>query len=171
MSNYHFDDEGAGDGLRRFVPAGTILLSLLLMTLPLPLAWGVMPQLALLFTIIWASIQPRLIPAWAAFALGLLADFLFGLPMGVWAVLFPGVVIAVRLAETRVEGHSLVIDWAFAALLLLVAQILAWQILGFVGRAPAFAPMLAQAVISIIAYPMVASIAARIQRRLIDVGA
>ena len=43
--------------------------------------------------------------------------------------------------------------------------------LGFVGRAPAFWPMLTQAMVSILAYPMVASVAARIQRRLIDVGA
>lgn len=171
MSNFRFDGDGAGDGLRRFVPAATIILSLLLMTLPLPLAWGVMPQLALLFLIIWSSIQPRLIPAWAAFLLGLLADFLFGLPMGVWAVLFPAVAIVVRMAETRVEGHSLAIDWAFAALLLVAAQILAWQILGFVGLAPAFWPMLAQALLSILAYPLAASIAARIQRRLIDAGA
>ncbi len=170
MSNFHFEDDLTGEGFRRFVPAGTIILSLLLMTLPLPLAWGLMPQFALLFVIIWASIQPRLIPAWAAFLLGLLADFLFGLPMGVWAVLFPAAVIAVRLAETRVEGHNLVVDWAFAAILLIVAQLLAWQIMGFVGRAPALLPMLAQAAISILAYPVVASIAARIQRRLIDVG-
>ena len=171
MSNLYSGDDLRGDGLRRFVPAGTILISMLLMTLPIPLAWAVMPQLALMFVIIWASIQPRLIPAWAAFLLGLFADFLFGAPMGIWAVLFPATVIVVGLVEARVEGHSLAIDWAFAALLLVVAQLLAWQMLGFVGRAPAFWPMLAQAVVSILAYPMVASIVARIQRRLIDIGA
>lgn len=171
MSNLHFEDDVTGEGLRRFVPAGTIILSLLLMTLPLPLAWGVMPQLALLFLIIWASIQPRLIPAWAAFLLGLLADFLFGLPMGIWAVLFPAVVIVVRLVEAHVEGHSLAVDWGFAALMLVVAQLVAWQLLDFLGRSPAFWPMLAQAGLSILAYPLAASIAARIQRRLIDVGA
>ena len=171
MSNFYTDDDLTGDGLRRFVPAGTILLSMLLMMLPVPLAWAVIPHIALLFVIIWASIQPRLIPAWAAFLLGLFADFLFGVPMGIWAVLFPATVIAVRLVETRVERHSLVWDWAFAALLLIAAQLFAWQMLGFVGRAPAFWPMLTQAVVSILAYPMVASVAARIQRRLIDVGA
>lgn len=171
MSNLYLDDDVAGDGVRRFVPAGTILLSTLLMMLPVPLAWAVMPHLALLFLIIWSSIQPRLIPAWAAFLMGLFADFLFGIPMGVWAVLFPAAVIAVRLAEARVEGHNLAVDWAFAAFLLVVAQLLAWQLLGFVGRAPALWPMLAQAGVSILAYPMVTSIVARIQRRLIDVGA
>ena len=171
MSNLHFEHDVTGDGIRRFVPAGTIILSLLLMTLPLPLAWGVMPQLALLFLIIWASLQPRLIPAWAAFLLGLLADFLFGLPMGVWAVLFPAVVVVVRLGEARVEGHSLAVDWAFAAVLLVAAQLLAWQLLVFLGRSPAFWPMLAQAGLSILAYPLAAHIAARIQRRLTDIGA
>lgn len=170
MSNFHSQNDPRGDGLRLFVPAGTVFLATLVMLLPIPLAWAVMPHIALLFVIIWASVQPRLIPAWAAFLLGLFADLLFGGPMGVWAVIFPATAIVVRLVEARLEGHSLAVDWAFAALLLILAQLVAWQLLGFVGRNPGFWPMLAQALLSILAYPMVASVAARLQRRLIDIG-
>lgn len=169
MTYLSADPHGAGETVRRMVPGGTVFISTLLMTLPMPLAWGVMPNLALLFVIIWASLQPRLMPSWAAFGLGLFADMLFGMPLGVWAVLFPMSTIAVRLAEERVEGHSLAIDWGFASLLLVAAHLLCWQLLEFTGSEAAAIPLLVQAGVSILAYPFAAALAGRIQRRLVDV--
>lgn len=155
-----------GEALRRLVPAGTVFLSLLLMALPLPLAWGVMPNVALLFAVLWASIQPRLMPAWGAFLLGLFADLLFGAPVGIWALLFAGSVVAVRLVEASTEGHTLLFDWVLAGLLATLAHLLAWQMHGFLGLSAPLAPFLAQAVLTAIAYPAVAALAARIQLRL-----
>ena len=155
-----------GETLRRLVPAGIVFLSLLLMALPLPLAWGVMPNIALLFVLLWASIQPRLMPAWGAFLLGLFADLLFGGPIGIWALLFAVSVVAVRLVEASTEGHTLAFDWVFAALLATVAHLLAWQLLGFLGFAAPLMPFLAQAALTALAYPAVAAMAARLQLRL-----
>jgi rod shape-determining protein MreD len=170
MSLLPGETPGAADRVRRFAPATTIVLAALVMALPLPLAWGVMPHLALLLVLIWASIQPRLLPAWAAFLLGLFADLLFGMPIGIWALIFPLMVVAVRLAEARVEGHNLWVDWVFASLLILAAHLLAWQAMRFAGQAAALVPMLTQAGLTILAYPLAARLAARAQRRLIDFG-
>jgi rod shape-determining protein MreD len=148
------------------VPAGTVFLALLLMALPLPLAWGVMPHVALLFVMLWASIQPRLMPAWGAFLLGLFADLLFGGPIGIWALLFAATVVAVRLVEASSEGHTLVFDWVLAGLLAVAAHLLAWQLLGFLGSSAPVTPFLAQAALTTLAYPPVAALAARIQLRL-----
>jgi rod shape-determining protein MreD len=164
-----FSPNPRGELLRRLVPSFTVLLGLLLMALPLPLAWGVMPHLALLLVVLWASIQPRLMPVWAAFLLGLAADLLFGAPIGIWALLFPAAVAAVRLAESRVEGHSLALDWAFASLIAGVALLLAWQALHFLGSSPPLLPFLVQALLTLLAYPPVAAFAARVQRRLVAI--
>jgi rod shape-determining protein MreD len=169
MSYLPNDHNNASEIVRRMVPAGTVLISTLAMALPFPLAWGVMPNLALLFVIIWASLQPRLMPAWAAFGLGLFADLLFGNPIGVWALIFPVAMVAVRLGEERVEGHSLGVDWAFVSLLLLAGHLLCWQLMEFTGREAALLPLLTQAGVTILAYPVAAVLAGRIQRRLIDV--
>lgn len=166
MTGFSRQPDERGEALRRMVPAGTVFLALLLMALPLPLAWGVMPHVALLLAILWASIQPRLMPAWAAFLLGLFADLLFGGPVGIWALLFAVSVIAVRLVETRAESHSLLFDWIFAALVATVAHVLAWQLLRFLGTSPPLLPFLAQALLTVVAYPPVAALAARIQLRL-----
>ncbi len=172
MSRIHRENGLDAVGGRRFVPAATILVATLFMTLPLPLAWGVMPQFGLLLLIVWGSIQPRLVPAWAALLLGLATDVLLGLPFGVWTLLYPATLAAVRLSEPQLEGRrTLAIDWWLAAVLVFVAHLLAWQILAFAGRAPALLPLLAQALVTILAYPVAAMIAARVQNRLIGAGA
>jgi len=170
MSLFDEDDGIPADRVRRAMPAFTVVVGILLMALPVPLAWGAMPNLALLLVIIWSSLQPRLMPAWGAFLLGLFADLASGLPFGLCAVLFPAAAIAVRLADARVEGHSLLIDWVFTGILVIAVHALIWQLLGFTGSAAPPGPLLAQAAITILAYPMVAAVAARIQRRIIDPG-
>jgi rod shape-determining protein MreD len=166
VSSFPNSGRDRGETVRRLVPAGTVFLALLLMALPLPLAWGVMPNLALLFVALWASIQPRLMPAWGAFLLGLFADLLFGGPVGIWAFLFAATVVGVRLIEASTEGHTLAFDWALAGLMALAAHLLAWQLLGFLGSSAPVAPFLAQAALTALAYPPVAALAARIQLRL-----
>ncbi|MGL6043747.1 MAG: rod shape-determining protein MreD [Sandaracinobacteroides sp.] len=166
MTTISREPDAAQELARRLVPAGTVLASLVVMAIPLPLAWAVMPNLALMFVAVWASIQPRLMPSWAGFLLGLLADTLFGAPIGVWALLFPLATLLVRLADARIEGHSLLIDWAFIAVLAGLLHLLAWQLLGFLGMNPPLLPFVVQAGMTALAYPAVASIAARIQRRL-----
>lgn len=166
MRDYARRPGDRGETARRLVPAGTVFLSLLLMALPLPLAWGVMPHIGLLFVMLWASIQPRLMPAWGAFLLGLFADLLFGGPIGVWALLFAATVVAVRLIEVSTERHTLVFDWVLAGLFATAAHLLAWQFLRFLGSSPPIMPFLAQAALTTISYPPVAALAARIQLRL-----
>lgn len=170
MSSLRRDAGPPGETRRRLTPALTVVTAALLMCLPLPLAWGAMPNLALLLVIIWASLQPRLMPAWVAFGTGLLLDLLAGLPVGLSALLFALAVVAVRLAEARVEGHSLAVDWAFAALIVLAAHLLTWQLHALLGRSVPLAPLIGQAALTALAFPPVAAIAARIQRRLVAAG-
>jgi len=158
------------EGLRRSIPALTVVLAILVMALPTPLAWSVMPHLALLLVLIWASIQPRFMPVWLAFLLGLLFDMLVGLPIGHAALIFSAGVAAVRLAEAWVDGHSLMLDWIFVGTLILLAQLLSIQILELTGHMAALVPMLTQAALTILAFPIMVILAARIQRRLVDVA-
>ena len=166
MSRRHATSPGRM-AMRQLLPAASILAATMLMMLPLPLAWGVMPDFALLLLIIWARIQPRLLPPWVAFLLGLCADAILGLPFGVFATVFPLAVVLIRIGEARLEGRDLVVDWGVAALLLLGGHLLAHELLGFAGRAPALAPLLAQAGMSILAYPLATAVAARLQRWLV----
>lgn len=159
-----------GESRRRLTPALTVLAAVFLMCLPLPLDPGAMPNLALLLVILWASLQPRLMPAWIAFGLGLILDLFAGLPIGLSALLFALAVVAVRLAEARVEGHSLLVDWAFVTLLVVAAHLLTWQLHALLGRSVPLGPLLAQAALTALAFPPAAAVVARIQRRLVAGG-
>lgn len=154
--------------LCRTFPAVSVCAAMLLMALPVPLALGAMPNLALLFTIIWASLQPRLMPVWLAFLLGLMFDLVAGQPLGHSALLFAAAVTAVQFADRRLERHRLALDWLFAAVLILAAAVLSWRICAFVGRPAALGPLLLQAATTILAYPPAFAVAARVQRRILE---
>lgn len=148
------------------VPALTVAAAVLLMSLPLPLVWGVLPNIAVLMLFCWAAVQPGLVPPWVAFLLGLLMDLVTGTPLGVNVLQFIAVVLAVRLTETRVEAHSLLLDWLAAALLIVGLSLLEWQLLSFVGRPVPLPPLIAQALTTILSYPLAVRLVGRLQRRL-----
>ncbi len=150
----------------RAVPGLVTLGLTAAMTAPLFAAVPVMPNLALLGVLVWASYQPGLMPAWLAFLLGGAADLLFAVPLGVEATLLPAVVLFVRLAEVRFGPHRYGFDWAFAAAVILVASVVEWQLLALGGVDGPLAPLLVQAATTILAYPAVVALFAGIQRRL-----
>ena len=150
----------------RAVPGLVTLGLILLMTAPLFVAVPVVPDLGLLGVLVWTSFQPGLMPAWLAFLLGAASDLLFGLPLGVNATLFPATVVLVRLVELRVAAHRYARDWLVAALVIVVAALAGWLLLGVGGVAGPLAPLLIQAATTTLAYPAVVALFARIQRRL-----
>jgi rod shape-determining protein MreD len=168
MSLLVSDKTSASDRVRHAAPAASVFLASLAMALPLPLAIGLLPNLPLLFVIIWASIQPRLMPVWGGFVLGLVYDLIVGVPFGHYGLLFALAVIGVRLVEARTESHALFVDWLFASAILLILSLLSWQIFAFVGMEAPLLLILLQALATLLCYPLVAALVARIQRRIVD---
>jgi rod shape-determining protein MreD len=150
----------------RALPGVVTLILVVLMTAPLFVAAPVMPNLALLGVLVWTSFQPGLMPAWLAFLLGAASDLLFGLPLGVNATLLPATVVFVRLIELRVAAHRYARDWLIASLIIVAAAVLEWQLLALGGVAGPVGPLLVQAATTILAYPAIVALFARIQRRL-----
>lgn len=149
---------------QRSLPGLSTLLLTALMTLPVFASFPLLPHLALLGVFIWATFQPGLMPPWVAFVLGIVADLLLGLPLGVNATLLPLVTIFVRTFEARYGHHSYGFDWMVVAAVVLVYELATWQLLGFTGNHGPFAPLLIQAATTVLAYPAVILFCARIQR-------
>ncbi|QMW22442.1 rod shape-determining protein MreD [Sandaracinobacteroides saxicola] len=155
------------DRLPRALPTLSIALAALLMSAPLPLPLSILPNLPLLLLICWLWVMPSLLPSWLAFLLGLLLDAVTGAPLGLNATLFALAVVAVPLSDTMMDAHSLLLDWLFAALLIIGFQLLSWGLLALVNRPVAPLLLLAQAGTSILAYPLAVWLVERLQRRLI----
>ncbi|WP_448578112.1 hypothetical protein, partial [Thermaurantiacus sp.] len=154
--------------LAALLPALTILAAALLLALPLPLAMGGLPLLPLMLLVAWSGVQPRLLPGWAAFLLGLLADALAGLPLGVLGASFVGVRVLAGLAGVRAGGRGLVEEWLAGAALLMAAAAFQMAALALAGSAVAARGILVQALLSILLYPAGFWIVARVNRRLAD---
>jgi rod shape-determining protein MreD len=155
----------AGRG-RIALPALTVLAASLMMMLPLPLAWPVMPHLPLLLVLLWATVQPRLLPAWLAFLLGLVQDALAGAPIGLHGTLFLLLVVAVRLGEQRMPARGFALGPLPALLLVVAAFLLSWQIQLLLLRPVPLGPHLVQALLTCLAYPAALRLVSGLQLRL-----
>jgi len=153
---------------RRGIPGALTLLLTALMTMPLFASFPLMPHFALLGVFVWATLQSELMPPWLAFLIGLAADLLLGLPLGVNATLLPMVAIFVRIFQATYGRHRYGFDWALAALVILAFEAMGWQLLAFAGTHGPFAPLLIQVLTTILAYPAVVWLCARLQRGIAE---
>jgi rod shape-determining protein MreD len=117
--------------IRHLVPAGVTILLLLLTAVPtrLPGFAQVAPLLPLMAVFYWAIYRPDLLPAWAAFAIGLLWDILAGTHIGVGALvllLTQGVTASQRRFFL---AKSFLFAWWVFALLSAAAVGLSWLLM------------------------------------------
>ncbi len=155
---------------RVLVPSLTVIGLMLAMTLPLLVPVPVFPQLAMLGIFVWATFQPGMMPPWAAFLLGVIADLMFAQPIGVNATLFAATAAFVRLFEARYGHHRHAFDWGVASLVITVFAVLTVQLMALAGQPVPLLPMLWQVGTSIIAYPAVVYLCAVVQRRAFGDG-
>lgn len=151
---------------RYAVPALVSVALLVLMLAPLPLAVPALPHLALMSVLVWAMLQPALMPPWLAFLIGALADLLFGQPIGVNATLFAMAAGFMRLSGRLFGRHGAGFDWLLVIAVLLGFTLLTGPLMALAGRPTPVLPLLWQWLTSSIAWPLVARACAAIQRRL-----
>ncbi len=151
---------------QRVVPAAVTVALIVATTAPVFASVPVFPDLGLLAVIVWASFQPRLMPPWLAFGIGATADVVTGTPLGVDATLLPAAVVFVRLVSARFTVRRYAFDWLFASAVIAGAAIVEWRLLAFTGVVGPLGPLLIRAVTTILAYPAVVALAARVERRL-----
>lgn len=151
---------------RLAVPALVSLALVLLMLAPLPLAVPAMPALGLMGVVAWALLQPALMPPWLAFLVGMAADLLFGVPLGVNAVLFALAAGSARAYGRAFRDHVLWMDWLLVAAVVLAACILTGPLMALAGRPVPLAPQLWQWPTSVLSWPLVARGCAALQRAL-----
>ncbi len=149
---------------RLAVPFATTLLLMLAMTAPLLVPAPVFPHVALLGLFVWTTFQPGLMPPWLAFVLGMVADLLFAQPLGINATLFAGTAGFVRLFEARYGHHAYGFDWAVAAAIVIVFEAATWVLMGVGGQPIPLLPLGWQALTTMVAYPVVVALCARVQR-------
>ena len=110
------------------VPVGITLLLLLLSVIPsrLPDFAVVVPMLTLMGVFYWAIYRPDLMPAWAAFGIGLIYDLVGGMPLGINALVLLLVQGAASSQRRFFLGNTFLVAWSGFAVIGAAAFMLAW---------------------------------------------
>ncbi len=136
--------------------AGLFLLNLVL--LPIPVGGPDRPYFLLMAVFYWAVYRPTLISPAYVFLLGLLMDFLCGMPTGLNAFILVATQWIIRDQRRAFFGQPFITLWTGFAFVCLGASLAKWILFGFINaRAwPPVEPVLATAILSIVIFPLIA---------------
>jgi rod shape-determining protein MreD len=147
-----------------FVPAVSVVTASLLSALPIVSMSGWYPDFGFLALIAWRLLRSDPWPAWWAAPLGLANDLFSGGPIGLSVALWSATMLALDLIDRRTMWRDYWIEWALAALLLLVNEWLEWWIAGLMGAPLPLIWILPPTLIGILIFPAAAWLVARLDR-------
>lgn len=132
--------------------------------LPMIATFPALPPLGLMGFIAWRRLRADLWPAWIGLPLGLWDDLFSGLPLGSAMLTWTLIVLAFEFVEYRLLWQDQWIDWILAALAIAFAIFGGLALLAITGIIVDVRVVLPQLGFSILVYPLVARIVARIDR-------
>lgn len=158
---------------RQITPVGLTIVLLIVGLVPMqvPGLSQLVPQLPLMAVYHWSVFQPRLMPAWAVFAIGTVQDLLAGGPLGVQALVLLAVYGVVRFQQRFFVGKSFTVLWLGFALIAFGAAALSWILVSVLNaqvvgpRAAAF-----QYFLTVGLFPLVAWALLRWQHAFLKAG-
>jgi len=136
-------------------PWATVALASCLPGWPLIAMAPIMPPLGFMTLLAWRQLRPGLLPVWAGMALGLVDDLFSGQPFGAGIALWSVTLITLDVIEMRFPWRNFLTDWLVAGLFIIAYLALSWAIAGRSGGMIPPALLLPQALLALVAYPMV----------------
>jgi rod shape-determining protein MreD len=149
---------------RRLHPRCSVVAASLLSALPLVVENGWFPDFGFLTLIAWRLFRSDVWPSWWAAPLGLLNDLVSGYPIGLSVTVWTISMLALDLLDRRTIWRDYWIEWALASLLILLSEAAQWQVAAWMGAKVPFSSMVPPLLISIAAFPIVASLVSRLDR-------
>jgi rod shape-determining protein MreD len=158
---------------RVFAAMLPVLLALglvVLVNLPVSFTGRLMPapSLALAAVYYWLLVRPDLMPPVAVFIVGLLEDVLSGGPPGLWAAGFlAAYLLTDRERDTLAGLKGIGAILGFAGSMLAAAAVAYALLLAVYWQAAPIAPLLLEAAVTVLFYPLIALAMGWLQRRVV----
>ena len=146
------------------VPAASVVIASFLSVLQVITHTGCWPDFGFLMLIAWRLLRADAWPAWWAAPLGFVNDLLTGMPIGLSVALWTAVMLVLDLIDRRTEWRDYWIEWVLAAALIFAGETAEWKVAIWSGAPVPFAAMVPAIVASILAFPLFAFIATRLDR-------
>ena len=145
-----------------YLPAASVVAASLLTALPIVSSTGWYPDFGFLALIAWRLLRSDPWPAWWAAPLGLANDLITGAPVGLSVALWTSTMLLLDLVDRRTIWRDYWIEWALAAILLLLNESVEWWAAGVMGAALPYSTIVPPLLIAIFAFPIAAWIVARL---------
>ncbi len=153
---------------RLTAPTAVTITTLLLMMLPVWRHGPILPQFGLIGICYWATNRPELMPAFAAFIIGLVQDLWLGMPLGVNAGLLLLLALILASQQQVFASRPFSFAWLIMVPITLFYSVGVWALSAFAGRQTDFYMLLAQSSTTLLVFPIVTWLHARVQRRIVD---
>jgi rod shape-determining protein MreD len=147
-----------------YLPAASVVAASMLSALPIVSTSGWYPEFGFLALIAWRLLRSDPWPAWWAAPLGFANDLITGAPIGLSVALWTATMILLDLVDRRTIWRDYWIEWALAALLLLLNELVERWVAGMMGAAVPIVSIAPPLLISVFAFPIAAWAVARIDR-------
>jgi rod shape-determining protein MreD len=146
------------------IPVASILLGSVFTTLPILTTQAILPPFGFMMFVAWRLFRPRLLPMWAGLPFGMFDDLFSGQPFGSGALIWSLAMLAIELLDARAVWRDYWQDWLFASILIMLALCLGLFFVELVFTAPLASTLLPQIALSILLYPILVRIVARLDR-------
>lgn len=147
-----------------YVPAASVVVAILLSSLPIVTQTGWFPDFGLLMLIAWRLFRADVWPTWWAAPLGLVNDLIAGFPLGLSVAIWTASMLALDLLDRRTIWRDYWVEWVLASLLILLNEAAQWQVAAWMGARVPFTFMVPPILISIAAFPVAAWLVARLDQ-------
>lgn len=144
------------------IPIASVILASMVTTLPFFSSGPLLPPFGLLMFLSWRLMRPGLLPVWSGVPFGLMDDLFSGQPFGSAGLLWSLAMLIVEIIDSRNIWRDYLQDWLIAALLITIVLLGGWWIVGLAHAAPEPMILLPQIILSILLYPLVVRICARL---------
>jgi rod shape-determining protein MreD len=144
------------------IPIASVAVASMMTTLPIFTAQPLLPPFGLLMLLSWRLMRPGLLPVWSGVPFGLMDDVFSGQPFGSAALLWSLAMLIIEIIDSRAIWRDHIQDWLIASLLIIAALLGGLWIAGLAHAAPSPIVLLPQIALSILLYPLVVRICARL---------
>jgi rod shape-determining protein MreD len=144
------------------IPIASVILGSMITTLPVFTAQPLLPPFGFLTFLSWRLMRPGLLPVWCGVPFGLIDDIFSGQPFGSAGLLWSLAMLTIEIVDSRAIWRDHIQDWIIASLLIIAVLLGGLWITGLAHAASSPIVLLPQIVLSILLYPLVVRICARL---------
>jgi rod shape-determining protein MreD len=144
------------------IPIFAVMVGSMVTVIPLFSDSPLLPPMGYLMLLAWRLMRPGIWPAWVGLPFGLFDDLFSGQPFGSAALLWSLTMLVIEIADSRAVWRDHLQDWFLAAVAITLTILGGVAVSGLAHWAPEAGVVFPQIVISILVFPLVVRLCARL---------